>query len=304
MRLAVILLVHQNPEQVNIFIRQLLNDLDADIYIHISKKYDEMIRNHLIKDDRIFITKNNIVINWGSDGLTKALLIMLNEVSNSNKHYDYVIVCTGQDLLVRKGLSEYLENHNGQIFLEIRNEPEREAHLKTRLFHTWPDIYTRKYDSKIHPLRLIRSLRYRLIMKGLPIGKKKFSFDVSKLKLYYNYIWCTLPFEVVAYVTNYVNEHPEWMELYTGSLFPAECFLGTIIMQSKYRDRIVFNGFKSKSLTFLKEMDENMHPPILKMGDVKAIEESECFFARKFDVNVDSKIVEHFGDKILNGGDT
>ncbi len=43
MKKAVIVLVHQLPEQVNIFLEQLLVDKETDIYVHVNKLYENII---------------------------------------------------------------------------------------------------------------------------------------------------------------------------------------------------------------------------------------------------------------------
>ena len=301
MKKAIILMVHQMPEQINIFISQLLADKETDVYVHVSGKYSS-IKAEIIKNDRVYICDKNIVINWGSDEYIKALIIMYREVLKAQKDYQYVLVATGQDLLVRKGLDDFLQKHNGEIFVECHNEPDMETHMKTRVFHRWPEIYRRKYDFKYHPLRLLRSLRYRMIMAGLPIGQKKLSPKVKAMKIYYSYVWYAIPFEVMEYVVSFVDNRPDFMELFSEGLFQSECFLATIIMQSKYKDRIAFEGYRSKSLTFLKEMD-NMHPPILTMNDIKQIEESGFFFARKYDIRVDPEVVDYYKQLILSEGE-
>ena len=78
MKNAVLLFIYKMPEQVNILIDQILNGTTADIYIHINKKYDQ-IRNLLTKNERVYITNNNLPANWGDDGLCKAIYQMMKE---------------------------------------------------------------------------------------------------------------------------------------------------------------------------------------------------------------------------------
>jgi len=160
MKNAVLLFIYKKPEQVNILIDQILKGTTADIYIHINKKYDR-IRSSLVQDERIFVTNNNLPANWGDDGLCKAIFLMMKEVVNSGNDYNHVIICSGQDLIVRKGLDDFLENHSKDIYLDLRianGRWDRMIHMKKI-----PRIFMNSFDSKLHPLRIGRSLFFRLM---------------------------------------------------------------------------------------------------------------------------------------------
>ena len=89
------------------------------------------------------------------------------------------------------------------------------------------------------------------------------------------------------------------MELYDGAFTAEERFLATLIMMSPYSDWVVLNeNGKAKSLTYTAEIGKAYHPPILTIGDKEKIEKSEAFFARKFDLDKDSNIIEYFHKKI------
>ena len=148
------------PEQVNILIDQILKSTSADIYIHINKKYD-YIRNLLIRDDRVFITKNNLPANWGDDGLCMAMYQMFKEIVQTGREYNHVSICSGQDLIVREGLDEFLNNHEQSIFLDLRKSNGR----WDRMIHTKniPKLLMNSFESKWHPLRICRYLYFRLL---------------------------------------------------------------------------------------------------------------------------------------------
>ena len=84
MKNAIIILVHQLPEQVNIFLNQLLKATDMDIYIHINKRCDSL-REQLLKDERIIIPSDNVEITWGSDEILKAILLMFRHIQESGR---------------------------------------------------------------------------------------------------------------------------------------------------------------------------------------------------------------------------
>lgn len=295
MKKAIIILAHQLPEQLNIFLEQLLTDPDFDIYIHVNKLCENIIKD-IRKDERIKITKNNIEIHWGSDEVLKAILIMYDEVLSSNKNYEYVLINTGQDLLVKKDLDQFLEEHKGRAFVQFRSNDLEKVDCNNRawLLHKWPKIYRNLYDFKFHPIRILRSLRVRMCRNFDWFAKKKVNIDLKGYIFYYDFMWNALPIEIVRYISTYVKDNPEYMKIYEGAFIPEERFFTTLIMHSIYKDRIEPN---SKSLTYCSG-NANNHPLVINMQDISGIEESGLFFARKFDIRKDSEVIEYFRKKI------
>jgi len=299
MRNAVLLFIYKMPEQVNILIDQILKGTTADIYVHINKKYDS-IRNLLIEDERVYVTKNNLPANWGDDGLCKAIYQLLKEVVQCGKIYNHVAICSGQDLLVRENLDGYLDEHQHDVFLDLRkaNGPW------DRIFHTMkiPRIFMNSFESKYHPLRMCRSLYFKLIFTrwgGGQLLRKPIRYNVSDLIFYYSYFWGSIPYEVVKWCVDYIQNNPSFMDIYDGAFTAEERFLATLIMMSPYAGWVSFDEKgKSRSLTYTGEIGNKYHPPVLTLEDTQKIEESGAFFARKFDLNKDQKIIEYFHSKI------
>lgn len=57
-------------------------------------------------------------------------------------------------------------------------------------------------------------------------------------------------------------------------------------MNSPYKENLNFDESGKTSV--------NLHPPVLREKDIKNIESSEMFFARKLDMEVDAKPFPHF----------
>lgn len=160
MKNAFLLFIYKMPEQVNILIDQILKGTTAEVFIHINKKYDS-IRDKIIKDGRVHITKNNLPANWGDDGLCKAILLMFKELIATGKIYNHVIICSGQDLIVREGLDDFLAEYSKEVFLDLRianGEWDRMIHLKRM-----PRLFMNSFENKYHPLRMCRHLYFRLL---------------------------------------------------------------------------------------------------------------------------------------------
>ena len=292
MKKAFIILAHHMPEQLNIFIRQLLGNQDNDIYIHVNKK-NEPLKEKIIKDKRVYISDQNIEITWGSDEILKALIIMLRQVVSSRKEYQYIIVNSGQDLFVRSGLDDFLSSNFGKVFIDGYMD---DRNRKAFLLHDWPDRYRTLIDFKFHPIKLLRRLRLELFKAGIPIDVKKVDYDVSSIVFYRNWFWCAMPDFIGKYIIDFLDNNPTFWEIYDKALVPEEGFFSTIIMNSKYKDCIDYQDGKSSSLVY-DGPRKNGHSGVITMSDIENIKNSGKFFARKFDIGKDREVVEYFANQ-------
>lgn len=303
MKKAVIILAHQKPKQLNIFIDQLLSDMETYIFIHVNKACEDIIPS-IKNDKRVFISNRNIIINWGGPEILQAELIMLEEALAHSIKFDYFIICTGQDLLVRRDLDCFLEKNKGKVFIERidGNRPEWADNVaRARLLYKWPKIYRKNYINRYNIFRILRKVHYSLAKKRFPLlPKKKIKYDVDSIKFYRDWFWCALPREIVEYVIEFSKKETEFMKIYQECFIPEECFMTTVIINSTFKESVSYNNGSTDTLTFLKQM-ENWHPPVLMMSDINEIENSGAFFARKFDDSIDAEVIEYFRDKIMNG---
>lgn len=295
MKKAFIILAHQLPEQLNIFTEQILSDPESEVFIHINKLCENIIPQIKV-DDRIHICKNNVEIYWGDDGILRAILNSYKEVLQSPKEFEYVFVCTGQDLLVKTDIDNYLALYPNKVIIEEQQADGDFYHryIRGRLLYKWPVLYRRKYDFRYHPLRIMRALHYRLTLMGWPIMRKKIEYDTSHMVFYKDWFWCAVPIDIVKYINDFIECNPKYMTIYKDAYIPEEGFITTLLKNGGLGDRLV-----SLSTTYIKPMRNN-HPPILKIDDIDAIECSGCLFARKFDMRVDSIVIEYFRSKFKN----
>ena len=120
MKKAYLLIVHKNPIQINILLKQLLEDEESDIYVHVNKLNDKL-KADLLDHDRITILKNNINVYWGTESINEVLILLLKEAINSEKDYEYFSFRTGQDLQIRRGVDKFLVENDRKIFINPKH---------------------------------------------------------------------------------------------------------------------------------------------------------------------------------------
>lgn len=116
---AFILQIHKNPGQVNKFIHQLISNDQADVYIHIDKRNDQ-IGSKLIKNKNVKVLDKAIVCEWGDISQVDTTLLLIREVLAAQKDYDFICLRSGQDLLVKNGFKEALERNKKNIYMTLR----------------------------------------------------------------------------------------------------------------------------------------------------------------------------------------
>lgn len=295
MRKAIIITAHQKPEQLNIFIRQLLNDKDTDIYVHINKKCDAM-KSKVMKDPRVFISNNNIEISWGADSLLRAQLIMLEEVLRS-ADYEYILIQTGQDLQIRDGLDAFLSENKDKIFLDDR---EDDLDQRIRMLTKWPKCMLTLRDKRYDPIKILRRFRLELARHGVPLIRKRVDFDVKSIRFHKSFSWLGFPTYVARYILDYLKEHPDYWTIYANSMVTEEVFWATTIAYSPYAGNLYRQDGIAKNLMYTAKF-VNSHPPVITYNDIDELEQSGAFFARKFDIDADKKVIDYFYHKITSG---
>ena len=299
-RNALLMMVHTQPEQVNLFLKQILYDTDMDIYIHVDKNH-ESIKTKLVQDPRIKYTKDNVAVTWGGENILMGILLLMKEVALSGIDYHYITFNSGQDLIIQSGVDEFLKKADKRIYgYGFEDDGNRRAFI----MHRWTDFYRRRIDFKLHPVKILRRLRLEFYRTFPYFNQKSTNYDTSKLKFYYNDWWVSMPLEVMRYVVDFSDRNPEFVNIYRDGMASEEAFVFTIIMQSQYKDWIKFdNNGKSDALLY-QEVSHNGHSTTVRMKDIEKLENStNHFFSRKFDMNEDPEVVQYFYKKICKGNE-
>ncbi len=294
MRKAVIVTVYNNIEQLNIFIQQLLSDGTTDVFIHLDKK-KEHLKKHIYVNNYVHFVEKNVDVEWGGYSFLLAIIQSWREVLQFGQ-FDYIVLCSGQDIMVKNGIDDFLEKHPKQIFIDSwKDDKTRRAFL----LHKWSHKYFRIIDKKLSFTRIMRVLRIKMFRAGIPIARRKIDYDVKNITFYKNWFWSCIPFVVVEWIINFLDNNPSYIDVFKGFV-AEEGFITTTIMLSPYKNWLNFDSSgKSYSLTYRK-VSINNHPPILTYNDIEEIEKSDMFFARKIDVNTDRKIMDYFIEKYFS----
>jgi len=290
-RTAYILQIHKNPNQVNQFIQQLIAEDEADVFVHIDQKNDEKLRGKIMVHPRVQVLEQSVNCEWGDIGQVDATLLLLKAVLATKNRYDFVCLRSGQDLLVKDGFKKLLVENNEKIFMNYRKMHEKDLGF---MKINWPKITRRRYTAA-HPIRMYRRILLKFYSKGFNLSPNIHSWP-KEYAFYKGSQWFSIPFEVANYIIEYLENNPWYYTFFKNTLVPDESFFQTLLLNSPYRDSVI--NHNQMFLKWGETFSERNSPQNLTKEDIELIEKSDCYFARKFDEQIDQEVIDHFAKKV------
>lgn len=297
--IAFLIVAHTKPEQLNLFIKQLLAYDESYVYIHIDAKNQAMIAD-ITKNERVEVLPNHINIRWGDYSQIEANNYLI-DYARKKRHHDFYSLHSGMDLAIRT-VEQYAlflketDLYAYYICSKLPNHWQYGGGL-ARIALYWPRLFRNRL-SKHSPVRYLRSLYGRLYGASIIKGKKL----PDEYTLYGGADWFTIREDCVNDIFAFLSENEKFQNLFVHSLSGAEIYYVTIFETMKQK-RTVCNR---NSLRFVDHRTSNAKrnpgsPNICTMDYLPLLERTQSFFARKFDMDVDRKIVEYFVNKCVKG---
>ena len=101
---------------------------------------------------------------------------------------------------------------------------------------------------------------------------------------------------MAKYIIEFLDENEWYYKYFEKTYAPDEWFFHTLIMNSHYKTSVV-----NDNLFFLKwgeKFSDSNSPQYLMSSDIMEIKESNQFFARKFDENLDGEVINYFSESV------
>ena len=277
-KIAYLVLAHRNPKQLERLCGILASDLNH-VFLHIDRRMPLGVYKNLASrlcSGRIHMTKKRIRVFWGNVNLTIAVTLLMDAALSHAEKYDYFVLLSGQDYPIksREELATYLEASGGKEYIKAFPFP----------YERWgaDGGYRRIREYWLVQHRWLNALLRWGHRRSL-IPERPFPFDMHPCG---GGTWWMLTQGCVRYILEYVKANPGYMRYFRFSVNSAEYSLNTIVANSRFRDHIA-----NHHLTYTDWTESRRHPKILRKEDFPALRSSQRFFARKFDIQVDSEIL-------------
>lgn len=271
---AYVVLAHKNPAQVARLVRRLATERSRFL-VHVDGRADAVeteARRLLADHPGVDLVQPRRRCYWGGFGMVRATLDALEELVAHEAPFDHVVLLSGQDYPLRPA---------GEIERFLADNAERTFMTAERLPNEWPGGGLPRIERwhLVSPLVLHLRLPWR---RRVPGG----------LAPYGGGAWMCLARPAAQYVVEFVRRRPDVVRFFEHALHPDELLFQTILMNSTLADTVV-----NDHLRYI-DWSTDPGPATLRSVDFEKMIESERLFARKFDVTVDSGILDLLDDHL------
>lgn len=309
---AIMIMCHKNLDQVERLINRCLS-IETRIFLHIDKKFyvDE---NRLLSfiekfKGRVFLANERISGCIDDRSLVDITMLMIKKAKNveieENIHFNYYLLLSGQDYLVKdiNCINDELARNYPKPFIDCIGYYKggwiEKKFSRNPLTQRINKFLRRKY-----------STRKTIIWAGLKfleISLRKFInllhmsdfyyFARKKVNLYGGSAWWVLPDKAIDYILLNFNTKVSNRLLWTET--PEEVFFQTMVMRSSIKDLVELSVKGStyqncKTWSYFSDIDKAPvnHPYTFTANEYEKLINKGCWFARKFDLDVDVEIFE------------
>lgn len=275
---AFLIMAHRDDLSFRSLIQQLDDD-NSDIFIHMDEKnteYNSSDINKLIEKSNIYHVKRTNVT-WGGFSQIACELILLAEATKTGQ-YDYYHLLSGQDLLIAnmEDLYDFFSENQGKEFIRFQSETfTYEGRVQ---YYSMQDMIGKNKNGLYYFDRILRELQNLLNIK------RNRNVDFQK---------GTNWFSITDDLARFVVSKSEWVyKIFKYTICADEIFLQTIVHNSEFRNRLYMNEYNNQPNAIMRLIDWDRGTPYtFRQEDFNQLIDSDMFFARKFDENIDKTII-------------
>lgn len=295
---AYLIIAHNQFELLNKLLRAL-DYQENDIYIHIDLKAgdidEDKITQGVVRSQVFFVERQNIV--WGHFSQI-ACEILLFSAAVKKKDYQYLHLISGVDFPIKsqKYIHDFFDRNQGKEFIHFEGTklPEEDKEKVMCYFPLQQYIGNRKKDSSF--LYCVQRVIVN-VQKLLRVNRHR----KENIHFYKGANWVS----ITGAFARYLVEHSDNIyRLYHASMCCDEIFLHTMFMNSEFKNNLYDNSFNNDYKMCMRYIDWNRGGPyVFRAEDYDELINSDMLFARKFDYNIDCKVVDMIYEQIREGQD-
>lgn len=264
-----------------------LDDKRNDIYIHIDakvKSFDFDYFKSITKYSKVHFTDERISITWGDFSQVKCEMILLRNAvkgENPDNPYTYYHLISGVDLPIKPNdeIHNFFAENNGKEFIHYSsNEVSDSSASRIKYYH----LFRKKRNLFTKILAQI-ALRIQIFL-GIDRLKN------TDIKVQKGCNWFSITGDFAKYI---VENQQKYEKVFCYCYCGDEVFVQTMAESSKFKNNLFMPNCNDDHFACVRLIDwKRGNPYIWRKEDFEIIKRSPCIFARKFDLSVDSEIVE------------
>jgi hypothetical protein len=290
--------VHTKPEQV-IRLIQALYSSDDLFYINIfgadsdKKRHEWMNSLHVVEKENVFFSFKYSDA-WGTINQVNAHIDAMKHFADYP--YSYFINLSGQCYPIKsiKAIKEILSK-NEHSYIAFNKMPDYTEYEKNKNLYCPPNTkFHQRFEYCYYPVPNILPVQFLKemikIRKDINIFikiRRRNKALLHSLDLYKGSSWFCLHKNHIQYILNFLKNNPDFLNFFSTVLCCDEHFFQTLLLNSPHKSLIV-----NDNLRYIVWGDTTSTPEILGSANLNDILNSGKLFARKFDIEIDSKILD------------
>jgi hypothetical protein len=303
MTINYIVMAHKEPGQV----RRLVERLDtsySNFYVHIDINVDilpfeEVLKNY--KNVFLLDKEKRVASTWASPGLVRATLNAMSKIMDEERT-GYTVLLSGQCYPIKSNnfIATFLKENYGVNFIEGFSLPDiRWGSTDARLhFYTFfmsekkgdfvslPSLFDQSMKSFFKKKlfkKYCKVFLYFPFQSRVLFQKRKIPYG---LKPYGGMQWWALPNDTIRFILRYLDQNPEYLKFHQYTLFGDEVFFQTLVCNyfDNIQDTVAYSPWPG--------IDICSSPKTFTAADFDLLKGRQELFARKFDYDVDSSILD------------
>jgi len=281
MQVAHVILAHKNPEQVKRLILSLYHP-SSIIFLHVDKKRNIKDFNEILTLPNVCFIKNRVSVNWGGFSQIEAVVNSFKEVAKISPSVNYINVLSGQDYPIKSinSFHHFLMSNPGRAFMEFLafDDPWVIAAKERFNKYHFSDI---DFFGKYKVEKFVTSI----------LPKRMFP---EEFKLVGKSQWFTIDNECLQYILQFISRTKDLYRKFKYSWGADELVFQSIIYNSPLAYKMINNN-----LRYIDWSENQSSPKTITILDKEKLIESDAYFARKFDIDVDAEIVNFLDNTLV-----
>lgn len=282
-RQAFVILAHNRWEML-LRLLERLDDGRFDTYLHIDadSAVPEEVMQRLEGGFSNLTLLQRHTMYWGDVSIVDTEISCFEEVLASGREYSHIHLVSAQDLPIKSNsqIMEFFNAHEGMEFPEMVDDLTI-AHVRcvnvfTRDFGRKPGRNNVVYRTRKSLNKILHALEKMILMHKW--YRRKVDFRKGSQ-------WVSITPRLAEHL---VQHKGQILDFYKRSFAPDEFFVQTTIWNSEFKDYIC----NTKTRHIVWEKKHTAHPRTFTIDDFDSIIASEACFARKFDSDADSAIID------------
>lgn len=311
---ACLIMGHKNPLQIVRLAKKLMNNKN-DVFIHLDSNMSEIdseyVKAFSIENDCVYFCNNRIHGVLDKRSLVDIVFLMINAAKlvekEAGKSYKYYLLFSGQDYPIKNigFINEQLDYTYPQPYIDCTPYDKNNwiyhkfKFSKSSLsYHNWISDHFAKGGLLRKGFRLVAVIYERALSI---LGKDTYHvLNKMGVSLYGGSAWWILPDIIINYILEkYITKDIISEMILNESVTPEETFFQTMAKRSPLSDLIETNPIdmvlqNCKTWAYFFDDDKPFvgHPYIFTINEIDRLQHSKFWFARKFDMTIDSNVMD------------